>query len=104
MAPKTPHRSGRPGKAVPLLDHPRALGYDPPPVPMVSPAVSALALVSALLSAAGTVLISRGLRRYGPYTGFWINLAVGTACVWIAVVFTGGVGRPSPAGIAYFAL
>jgi len=71
---------------------------------MVPPAVSALALASALLSAAGTVLISRGLRRYGPYTGFWINLAVGTGCVWIAVLFTGGVGRPSPAGIAYFAL
>ena len=66
--------------------------------------VPVLALASALMSAASTVLISRGLRRYGPYTGAWINLAVGTACVWIAVLLAGGVGRPTLAGVAYFAL
>src|SRR5437870_1314909 len=70
---------------------------------IVPPAVPVLALASALMSAASTVLISRGLRRYGPYTGAWINLAVGTACVWIAVL-AGGVGRPTLAGVAYFAL
>ncbi len=71
---------------------------------IVPPAVPVLALASALMSAASTVLISRGLRRYGPYTGAWINLAVGTACVWIAVLLAGGVGRPTLAGVAYFAL
>ena len=64
----------------------------------------ALALASALCSAVATVLISRGLVRYGPYTGAWVNVAVGTACVWIAVVLGGGVGHPNLTGIAYFAL
>jgi transporter family protein len=50
------------------------------------------------------VLISRGLLRYGPYTGAWVNVAVGTVCVWIAVMLGGGVGRPSAASIGYFAL
>jgi uncharacterized membrane protein len=68
------------------------------------PAVPVLALASALFSAAATVLISRGLRRYGPYTGIWINLVVGTAGVWLAVLLTGGVGSPAPAAIAYFVL
>jgi DME family drug/metabolite transporter len=66
--------------------------------------VPALALASALCSAAATILISRGLLRYGPYTGAWVNLIVGTACVWIAVGLTGGVGHPTLAGVAYFAL
>src|SRR5438093_11059224 len=66
--------------------------------------VPTLALASALCSAASTVLISRGLVRYGPYTGAWVNLVVGTTCVWIAVLLGGGVGRPTPAGVAYFAL
>ena len=64
----------------------------------------ALALASALCSALATVLISRGLLRYGPYTGAWVNVAVGTVCVWIAVILGGGVGHPNAAGIAYFAL
>ncbi|HXH84306.1 MAG TPA: DMT family transporter [Candidatus Tectomicrobia bacterium] len=66
--------------------------------------VPALALGSALLSATATILIRQGLRRYGPYTGFWINLVVGTVCVWAAVLATGGPGRPSATGVAYFAL
>jgi uncharacterized membrane protein len=66
--------------------------------------VPALALASALCSAAATILISRGLRHYGPYTGAWVNLVVGTACVWIAVMLGGGVGHPTVAGVAYFAL
>jgi len=64
----------------------------------------ALALASALCSALATILISRGLLRYGPYTGAWVNLVVGTACVWIAVILGGGVGHPTAAGVAYFAL
>jgi drug/metabolite transporter (DMT)-like permease len=66
--------------------------------------VPALALASALCSAAATIFISRGLRNYGPYTGVWVNLIVGTACVWLAVILGGGVGRPTVAGVAYFAL
>src|SRR6266566_2028403 len=71
---------------------------------MSDAAVPGLALGSALFSAISTILIRRGLGRYGPYTGIWINLVVGTACVWTAVLLTGGVGRPSAAGVAYFAL
>jgi drug/metabolite transporter, DME family len=67
-------------------------------------AVPALALASAALSAASTILVRRGYERYGVYTAMWINVAVGTVCVWLAVALTGGVGAPSPAGIAYFAL
>lgn len=66
--------------------------------------VAALALTSALCSAGATILIRRGLRRYGAYTGFWINLAVGAVGACAGVVATGGVGRPSLAGIAFFAL
>ena len=71
---------------------------------MVSPAVIALALLSAVASAAATIFISRGLRRYGPYTGIWLNLVVGTVCVWLAVLLTGGMGRPTTSALAYFAL
>jgi transporter family protein len=68
------------------------------------PLVPTLALASALCSAAATILIRHGLRRYSAYTGFWINLAVGGVVVWGAVLATGGVGRPSLAGVAFFAL
>jgi uncharacterized membrane protein len=70
----------------------------------VSGTVAALALSSALLSAAATILIRHGLRGYGPYTGVWINMAVGTVCLWVAVLFTGGLGRPTPTAIALFVL
>jgi uncharacterized membrane protein len=70
----------------------------------VSGWVPALALVAAITSASATILIRQGLRAYGPYTGFWINLLVGTVCVWIAVLATGGPGRPPVTGIALFAL
>src|SRR5436309_10766418 len=66
--------------------------------------VPTLALASALCSAASTVLISRGLVRYGPYTGTWVNLVVGSTCVWIALLFAGGLGRPTASAVAYFAL
>src|SRR5919108_380826 len=66
--------------------------------------VPALALASALCSAASTILISRGLLRYGPYTGAWVNLVVGTTCVWLALLFAGGLGRPTGSAVAYFAL
>jgi uncharacterized membrane protein len=66
--------------------------------------VPVLALSSALLSAAATILIRQGLRGYGPYTGVWINMLVGTICLWIGVVLTGGLGRPTLAAVALFVL
>src|SRR3989440_11087455 len=66
--------------------------------------VHALALVSALCSAGATIFIRQGLRGRGPYTGFWINLVVGTVCLWAAVLLTGGFGHPSAAGVAFFVL
>jgi len=73
---------------------------------VASPHVSvpALALTSALLSAAATVLIRHGLVRHGAYTGFWINLATGTVCLWIAVLATGGVGHPTARALMLFVL
>jgi uncharacterized membrane protein len=70
----------------------------------VIPVVPALALTSALLSAASAILLRRGYQHYGAYTALWINLSVGTACLWLAVVLTGGVGAPSLKGVGYFAL
>jgi DME family drug/metabolite transporter len=70
----------------------------------VSGTVAALALSSALLSAAATVLIRQGLRGSGPYTGVWINMLVGTVCLWAAVFLTGGVGRPTPTAVGLFIL
>lgn len=48
--------------------------------------VAALALAAALLWAAATIFIRQGLRRSDPYTGIWINLIVGTAALWAAVL------------------
>ena len=87
-----------------MVYHPRtAHGIDRVRL-VTSAAVPALALTSALISASATILLRRGLRYDGPYTAVWINLAVGTLLVWVAVAFTGGFGRPSARGIAFFAL
>src|SRR2546428_1642753 len=66
--------------------------------------VYALALASAFCSAGATIFIRQGLRGRGPYTGFWINLVVGTVGLWAAVLLTGGLGRLSATGIAFFVL
>jgi len=66
--------------------------------------VAALALSSALLSATATILIRQGLRGYGPLTGAWLNMLVGAIGLWMAVFFTGGVGRPTPLAVALFVL
>lgn len=63
-----------------------------------------LALGGALLSAGATIFIRQGLRGSDPYTGFWINVAVGTAGLWVAVLLTGGIGKVTAAGIAFFVL
>jgi drug/metabolite transporter (DMT)-like permease len=44
--------------------------------------VYALALAGAVCNAGATILIRRGLRGASPYTGVWINLAVGTLALW----------------------
>ena len=66
--------------------------------------VPVLALGAALFSASATILIRQGLRKSDPYTGFWINLIVGVAGLWIAVFVTGGVGAVSTRGLLIFAL
>ena len=66
--------------------------------------VAALAFTSALLSAVSTVLIRAGFQRYGPYTGVWINVLVGTVIFWVAVAVSGGPGRPSATAVAFFVL
>ena len=71
---------------------------------MTPAAVPALALTSALISAAATILLRRGLRHDGPYTAVWVNLAVGIVFVWLAVALTGGFGQASLRSIAFFAL
>lgn len=63
-----------------------------------------LALTAALIGAAGTVLVQRGLRGSDPYTGFWINLVVGTVGLWGGVAFTGGIGRVTGMSVVYFVL
>lgn len=70
----------------------------------MSGTVVVLAFTSALLSAAATIFIRVGLQRHGPYTGFWINLLVGTLGLWLAVAVTGGPGHPEPRSLAFFML
>ena len=66
--------------------------------------VHVLALAAALSSAGATIFIRQGLRGSNAYTGFWINLVVGTVGLWVAVLVTGGFGRVSAAGVAFFVL
>lgn len=68
------------------------------------PLVFVLALGSAVVSATATIFIRQGLRGSTPYTGFWINLVVGTVGLWLAVLATEGFGRLSWRGLALFAL
>jgi drug/metabolite transporter, DME family len=84
-------------------------GGDPCPArrprrPLMPETVHLLALASALLSAAATILIRMGLRDGAVYTGYWINLVVGTVALWIAVALTGGLGRITVTGVALFGL
>jgi DME family drug/metabolite transporter len=63
-----------------------------------------LAMSSAILSAAATIFIRKGLRTGGAYAGFWINVAVGAVGLWTAVLLTGGLGQPTMKGIVLFVL
>jgi len=56
-----------------------------------------LALAGALCSAAATIFIRQGLRTSDPFSGFWINLLVGTVSLWTAVLVTGGPDASRPA-------
>ena len=70
----------------------------------MAPSVLVLAMAGALGTAAASILIRQGLRGSNPYTGFWINLAVGAAGLWAAVLVFGPMGPAEPAGLALFVL
>jgi drug/metabolite transporter, DME family len=61
-----------------------------------------LALGGAFFSAAATIFIRQGLRGSDPYTGFFVNVLVGTISLWIAVLATGGLGHVSLKGALFF--
>jgi uncharacterized membrane protein len=66
--------------------------------------VYVVALLGALCSASATVLIRQGLRSGDAYTGFWINLVVGTVGLW-GVVFLLVPGETiHPTGLLLFIL
>ncbi len=44
------------------------------------------ALLSAFFNSASTILIRQGLQDSNPHTGYWINLVVGVAGLWLAVL------------------
>src|SRR3989442_7703784 len=70
--------------------------------PIMPQPMHVLALAGALCSAAATIFIRQGLRTSDPFSGFWINLLVGTISLWVAVLVTGGVGRLSGRGALLF--
>src|SRR5262249_31865597 len=61
-----------------------------------------LALGGALFSGLATIWIRHGLRGSDPYTGFFVNVVVGTVSLWTAVIATGGLGHVSPRGALFF--
>jgi drug/metabolite transporter, DME family len=67
------------------------------------PSVYALVLAGAVCNAGATIFVRRGLRDSSPYTGVWINLAVGTVGLWGAVLATNSLEAVGSAGVAYFA-
>jgi drug/metabolite transporter, DME family len=64
--------------------------------------VHLLALASSLCAAGATVLIRQGLRGSDTYTGFWINLVVGTVGLWCAVGLMAPAGPVSTMGVVIF--
>lgn len=61
-----------------------------------------LALVSAMSSAIGTILIQRGLRRSNFYAGFWLNVMVGVVGLWTAVLLFVPRAEWDWSGLPYF--
>jgi drug/metabolite transporter, DME family len=68
------------------------------------PIVYVLALAGALCSAGATILIRQGLRDGDAYTGFWINLAVGTVGLWGIIFLLAPVETFPTSALPYFAL
>jgi drug/metabolite transporter, DME family len=66
--------------------------------------VHIVALASSVCAAGATVLIRQGLRGGDTYTGFWINLVVGTVGLWCAVGLLAPIGPVSIRGVAFFVL
>jgi len=66
--------------------------------------VHLLALAGAIASAGASILIRQGLRGGTTYGGFWVNLAVGTACLWAILLLRGPLEPVRLEGLAYFAL
>jgi drug/metabolite transporter, DME family len=62
----------------------------------------ALALTGALCSAAATIAFRQGLRYANTYAGLWINLTVGSVCVWVATLFTVPVSAMHAKALPFF--
>jgi len=69
---------------------------------MMPQSLHLLALGGAVFSALATIWIRQGLRGSDPYSGFFVNVVVGTVSLWIAVIATGGLGHVSPRGALFF--
>jgi drug/metabolite transporter, DME family len=66
--------------------------------------VHVLALISAIVAAGAAVLIRQGLRDASVYAGFWVNLAVGTVCLWVVVFLQRPIEPLHAKGVAWFVL
>lgn len=66
--------------------------------------MAVLALGSAILTGAATILIRQGLRGSDPFTGYLINLVVGAVGLWAAVLALAPSEPMQFQGIAYFVL
>ncbi|MGA9522012.1 MAG: EamA family transporter [Myxococcaceae bacterium] len=66
--------------------------------------VHVLALGSAVVTAGATILIRLGFRGADAFTSYWINLVVGTAGLWLAVLVAAPSGPTELHGILYFVL
>ena len=66
--------------------------------------VHVLALASAVVTAGATILIRLGFRGADAFTSYWINLVVGTAGLWLAVLVLAPSGPTELHGILYFVL
>ena len=66
--------------------------------------VHLLALAGAIASAGASILIRQGLRGGTTYGGFWVNLAVGTVCLWAIVLLRGPLEPIRTEGLVYFVL
>jgi drug/metabolite transporter, DME family len=64
--------------------------------------VHLLALAGAIASAGASILIRQGLRDGTTYGGFWVNLAVGTVCLWAILLLRGPLEPVRLEGLVYF--